>query len=572
MKNWIKQSFKRELLTGFLGVSILPLVFSCLFLIHFFQMKADRDYQKITMEQVQAVNDAFSGLMDEIEKKSAGLTANSKIRDAVMQSGSFTNSEVYKILYQETSDLRELAQFDIYSLDGVCLYSTKSGMYQNTMPTYWGILKTAAAHGDELLLQKSRDSQSSQVYLQAVRAIPGEDGMPAGFFVADITEAGFEQIFHGICGNQDGLCILNEFLEPVYSYGTAVQTEIWDMLRTARMNGEPLPSSWSDNTISIAPLGATGLISVLLRPEIFTGSTITSMYTVLFLMTAFSCFLCLLVSSRLSVHLSHPILVLSRAMEQVQNGALDTRVHMERADEFGSLADSFDRMTKQLGQYMYEQVEQQKKLNEVQIAMMQAQLNPHFLYNTLDTMKWIAKANHVPELATLAAKLAKILRTSISSPPMVPLREEMELAASYAEIQRIRFGNRFSFSLELPEDLAGILVPKLIVQPLVENSMVHGLADTDNGMIAVRAYASADSSCLLIDVADNGSGISDETLERLNHQDQTGHAGHIGFYNVNMVIRLHYGDAYGLKAARRSEGGTCVTICIPAAAPYPVSK
>ena len=99
----------------------------------------------------------------------------------------------------------------------------------------------------------------------------------------------------------------------------------------------------------------------------------------------------------------------------MQSGNLEARVHSTRNDEFGQLSESFNTMASELKTYMEMQVSQQKKLNEVQIAMMQAQLNPHFLYNTLDTMKWVAKANHIPEIATLAAKLAKILRTSISN-------------------------------------------------------------------------------------------------------------------------------------------------------------
>ena len=329
------------------------------------------------------------------------------------------------------------------------------------------------------------------------------------------------------------------------------------------MEGKEALSSWKDSEVFVASLGDTGLTSVLLRPEIFTGGLTGSMYSVLFLMTAFSFLLCLFVASRLSSHLSQPILLLNRAMEKVKKGNLDTRVQMERADEFGQLAASFDAMTAQLDQYMKEQVAQQKKLNEVQIAMMQAQLNPHFLYNTLDTMKWVAKANHIPEIATLSAKLAKIHRTSISSPQMITLKEEMELVDSYAEIQKIRFGGRFTFTSELPQELSGIFVPKLMIQPIVENAMIHGLADCDNGTIHVKVHRLEAQGLLCIEVTDDGCGISDEVLKCLNSRDREKLSGHIGFYNVDMVIRLHYGDGYGLQAERRQEGGTCVRILLP---------
>lgn len=559
MKEKIKISFKRELLAGFLTVAVLPLVVSCLFLIQMFQVKADSDYRKVNMEQVHIVNSAFLEFWKKIEDAESSLASSWMVQMAMAGKAEGRKSEVYHILYEKTSELRELARFDLYSRDGACLYSTGTGMYQKKLPVYWGILKVSGAHGDDLIVQKDHEDMS----LMAARGIPGEDGVPIGFVVASLTEENLNQVFQGLLGSQDGLCILNEFYEPVYSAGTAAGGEIAQTLRAGRMEGKEALSSWKDSEVFVASLGDTGLTSVLLRPEIFTGGLTGSMYSVLFLMTAFSFLLCLFVASRLSSHLSQPILLLNRAMEKVKKGNLDTRVQMERADEFEQLAASFDAMTAQLDQYMKEQVAQQKKLNEVQIAMMQAQLNPHFLYNTLDTMKWVAKANHIPEIATLSAKLAKILRTSISSPQMITLKEEMELVDSYAEIQKIRFGGRFTFTSELPQELSGTFVPKLMIQPIVENAMIHGLADCDNGTIHVKVHRLEAQGLLCIEVTDDGCGISDEVLKCLNSRDREKLSGHIGFYNVDMVIRLHYGDGYGLQAERRQEGGTCVRILLP---------
>jgi len=559
MKEKIKISFKRELLAGFLTVAVLPLVVSCLFLIQMFQVKADSDYRKVNMEQVHIVNSAFLEFWKKIEDAESSLASSWMVQMAMAGKAEGRKSEVYHILYEKTSELRELARFDLYSRDGACLYSTGTGMYQKKLPVYWGILKVSGAHGDDLIVQKDHEDMS----LMAARGIPGEDGVPIGFVVASLTEENLNQVFQGLLGSQDGLCILNEFYEPVYSAGTAAGGEIAQIMRAGRMEGKEALSSWKDSEVFVASLGDTGLTSVLLRPEIFTGGLTGSMYSVLFLMTAFSFLLCLFVASRLSSHLSQPILLLNRAMEKVKKGNLDTRVQMERADEFGQLAASFDAMTAQLDQYMKEQVAQQKKLNEVQIAMMQAQLNPHFLYNTLDTMKWVAKANHIPEIATLSAKLAKILRTSISSPQMITLKEEMELVDSYAEIQKIRFGGRFTFTSELPQELSGTFVPKLMIQPIVENAMIHGLADCDNGTIHVKVHRLEAQGLLCIEVTDDGCGISDEVLKCLNSRDREKLSGHIGFYNVDMVIRLHYGDGYGLQAERRQEGGTCVRILLP---------
>lgn len=559
MKWTIKTSFKKELLAGFLIVAVLPLVVSCLFLIQMFQVKADRDYRKVNLEQLNTVNSAFLTFLQKVEETENRLANSAEIKAAMTENIYNQREKIYHILYDQTADLRKIAQFDLYSKEGSCLYSTGMGMYQKKLPVYWGILKVASTHGDDFIVRNAGSENS----IMAVRGISGEEGITEGFVVATMTKENLAEIFQGILGSQDGLCILNEFYEPVYSTGTATRVEIGQALRAQRIAGKPFPVTWESSQVFVTSLGNTGLTSVLLRPDIFTRGLTGSMYSVLFIMTAVSFLLCLFVASRLSNHLSRPILVLNKAMEQVKKGNLDTRVQLESVDEFGQLAESFDNMTEQLDKYMKDQVAQQKKLNEVQIAMMQAQLNPHFLYNTLDTMKWVAKANHIPEIATLSAKLAKILRTSISSPQMIPLKEEMELVDSYAEIQKIRFGGRFTFISDLPEEFSEILVPKLMIQPIVENAMIHGLADCDEGTIGVRVFRLEEKKLLCIEVTDDGCGISDEVLKHLNSRNREKLSGHIGFYNVDMVIRLHYGDGYGLQAERRREGGTCVRMLIP---------
>ena len=248
-------------------------------------------------------------------------------------------------------------------------------------------------------------------------------------------------------------------------------------------------------------------------------------------------------------------------MDEVQEGNLDTHVDMERQDEFGELAENFNIMTKRISSYMEERVRREKELNETQIAMMQSQLNPHFLYNTLDTMKWVAKANHIPEIATLAAKLAKILRTSISSAQFITLQEEMTLVESYAKIQKIRFAGRFLYETEVPDMLEDCVIPKMILQPLVENAIIHGLDGCANGYICI--YAAQKDGILRISVTDDGCGMGQEMLDWMNSPNPAKRDGHLGLYNVIQILKLYYGEEYGIQA-ESDTSGTTVTIRLPA--------
>ncbi|MBO7335139.1 MAG: histidine kinase, partial [Lachnospiraceae bacterium] len=238
----------------------------------------------------------------------------------------------------------------------------------------------------------------------------------------------------------------------------------------------------------------------------------------------------------------------------------------KREDEFGLLSDTFDEMTKELKSYMELQVKQQKELNEANLEMMQAQLNPHFLYNTLDTMKWVAKANKVPVIADLSSDLASILRTAISGGTFIKLSEELKLVDAYVNIQKIRFSDKFDYDVEVPMELEDMIVPKLIIQPIVENSIIHGFRDRASGQIFVNIYE--EDGVLNIEVTDDGNGMTDEQLMIINAgeplEDKDGKKKHIGIYNVSTILKLNYGKEYGLRAEAVSDGGTKTTIRIPA--------
>lgn len=563
MKNLIKESFKRELLLNFLVVALLPLVLSSAFLIQMFKIKLASDYRKKDMEQAVTIEHRLTGLFQDFDNVTGKLSQDEKIATDMSSPGGWNRNAVYSILYDETSDLRNQAQFDIYSNDGVCQYSTGTGMFHTQLPAYWGILKVAAAHPDEMIIRREKEHLGeSDILMRAVRMIQDEQGSCAGFVVVSMRESNFEEALRGTYSSQDGICIVDGFWETVYHTGIAAQENIGDILRDRLISGEGIPGVWNSNSIYISSLGDTGLYSIVLRPEVFTSDTTKAMYSVMIIMAIISMALCAMVANRMSNSLTRPVKSLNKAMYEVQGGNLDTRIEVDRADEFGQLADSFNTMTSELKDYMEKQVSQQKEINEIQVAMMQAQLNPHFLYNTLDTMKWVAKANHIPEIATLASKLAKILRTSISQVQFITLKEEMELVDSYAEIQKIRFNGKFCFEYKLPEDVKGCRIPKLIVQPIVENAVIHGLADCDEGHITVKAYE--DHNRLHIEVQDDGCGISQEVMEHLNSRDREQLTGHLGFYNVDTIIRLHYGDEYGVQVERPECGGTKVTIVIPA--------
>lgn len=225
---------------------------------------------------------------------------------------------------------------------------------------------------------------------------------------------------------------MDPFWRTIYDNGNLQEEQIREEL----MVGHKLLGVYRAGELLVQPLGDSGLYTALSCPSVFSTEVLNSMYSVLIVMLTISVILCVLVASRLGRNMTRPIERMNTAMRTLQEGDLTVRIVSDREDELGQMSRNFNIMANELEQSVQDKVEKQKELNASHIAMMQAQLNPHFLYNTLDTMKWVAKANHIPEIATMAAGLAKILRTSISKRQFIYLKEELELVNCYVDIQR----------------------------------------------------------------------------------------------------------------------------------------
>jgi two-component system sensor histidine kinase YesM len=273
--------------------------------------------------------------------------------------------------------------------------------------------------------------------------------------------------------------------------------------------------------------------------------------------------LSVLLSLRLSRQLYQPIRQLQEGFGEVERNHLDVRLPAAQEDELGQLARRFNGMVAALKRNQEQMVDNQRELNQAQIRMLQAQLNPHFLCNTLDTMKWISKINKVPQVALMSTNLADILRFCISPDEFVPLRREAEILERYIEIQKIRLSDAFTFHCSLPEGLEDCLVPKMILQPIVENAILHGLEGVEQGEIFVEVRETA-GGMLQLTVEDNGRGLPPELEGPYAVRDRGETRGHLGLYNVDTILVKYYGEGCGLHLANRTDGpGAVVTATLP---------
>lgn len=259
-----------------------------------------------------------------------------------------------------------------------------------------------------------------------------------------------------------------------------------------------------------------------------------------------------------------PINKLRMLMGMAEGGNFTVEADVVSGNEIGQLSRGFNAMIERIRLLMTSVVQKEKEKRKAELAALQAQINPHFLYNTLDAIVWMAEFKQ-PEAPVMADALAKLFRLSLSKgEDVVSIKQELEHVENYLVIQKMRYKTKFDYRIEAEEEALLQMVPKLIVQPLVENSIYHGIkAKRMKCQLLVRAFL--DGGDVVIQVADDGVGMAHEKLERIvlseNVSEKT--MGGIGVHNVIERIRLYYGEDYGVEYFSVETIGTVAEIRLP---------
>lgn len=560
MKQLRFSSFRQRLNAAFLAVSLVPVLLCSALLLQIFRLRMTADQQQNAGQQLDGACHALFSMQEGLQEAAITLGGSETVLGAL--SGGWENSaSVYSALYDATEDVRRFARFELYDAEGTLMYATQTVHGAQTLPVSWGILKEAADR-DTIVYSASIDPTDldAPVLRGAVRLT--RDGQTAGFLVAAFYETQLRAMFDSLAGAQNEILLMDGFWRGVYCSQQAQVQTLSYALREQLLHGKAL-TGLSDNFVYTARQDeATGLFLVLQQPQVFTRGTLRLLYTVSALCALGGVAVSIALSLRLSRQMFQPIGTLHRAITQVGRNDLEVQVPVQegQCDELGELAQQFNGMVLSLRRNQQALLQNQQALNDAQIRMMQAQLNPHFLCNTLDTMKWISKINQVPQVALMSTNLADILRFCISPDEFVELRQELAILGRYVEIQRIRLSDSFTFAQDVPEELLSCMVPKMMLQPLAENAILHGLSGVQEGRLTVTARE--EGGVLEICVLDNGCGFPADMLGPYQAPEQQ--TGHLGLFNVDTILRKHYGESFGLRLGNRKDGaGACITARLP---------
>lgn len=262
---------------------------------------------------------------------------------------------------------------------------------------------------------------------------------------------------------------------------------------------------------------------------------------------------------------------LSDGMEQVKKGKLDIVIEPETSDEIGLLIQEFNEMMQKINGLMEEVEAKQILLKEAEIKALQQQINPHFMHNIMETIIGLASEGMDDEVIQMSECMSDMLRYNCRMDEITTLKEEIEQVRNYVKVQKIRFQDRFEVYYDIDENCLECIMVKFMLQPLVENSLTHGLAETwKDGMLRIRIVKEEDLISIMI--FDNGVGFTSERLENMRRQleitterplEYIKQYKSLGIMNVHLRLRLYYGERYSIEIFSKPGHGTCISIKIP---------
>ncbi len=324
--------------------------------------------------------------------------------------------------------------------------------------------------------------------------------------------------------------------------------------------------AWADDTViySLNSVGDSGwrVVGVSYVDELV-NRNVNEMIRLSFWLAAVVLCVALLTSLLLSKLLGRPLRGLAAAMESFESDADHfTYRPVGGTREVQELSASFEHMVLRIQQLMSTVREEEINLRKTELKALQAQINPHFLYNTLDSIAWMCEQGRNADAVKMVHALARLFRISISrGHELIPIAKEIEHAESYLQIQMYRYKNQFTYAFDVDPDCLGYYCNKITLQPIIENAINHGLdLMVEEGRIDVQARF--DGEDIVFSVRDNGVGMSPEQIEAIMQSEQTDRTG-IGIRNVNDRLRIYFGKNYGLRITSEPDVGTCVEIRMP---------
>lgn len=411
-------------------------------------------------------------------------------------------------------------------------------------------------------------STSSDSIFSLVKSFEGNgSNVPNGVVLVDIRHDMIEQLVNRVSIGEQGFLYIVDDNDIVYTPSSSIVYRIdQDSYQRQGVETDTVTVSKQEYFIANHHSDYSGWRVVGVVPRSEFSKSIQPVYQALGICLVVCLMLVFVVSISISSSVTRPISKLSRLMAKAEEGDFSVRFSAMHRDEIGILGSSFNHMLEHIDELIYELYEEKQIRLEAQLKSLQEQIKPHFLYNTLDTISWMARAQGAMDVVHLVDALTNMFRVGLSSGrDYITLREEKSHVTNYLYIQKVRYQDRLHYTIDIPEKYDQFVVPKLILQPLVENAIYHGIkCKRTSGLIQVTAQTDGDT--LLLRVWDDGAGIPAEKLAQIRELKKATNGEKKGGFGLSYIgerIRLSYGDGYGIQIESEEGRFTEVTVSLP---------
>ncbi|AEV29620.1 HAMP domain-containing protein,histidine kinase [Sphaerochaeta pleomorpha str. Grapes] len=572
------KSFFSKLLLSFMMVAIIPIVLlgilSMRISIGATRKQLEKQVSSAAIRAGETLALTFTDLQDRLDlfcqdpQLLSVLTSPTK--------GESEKQQIYQKIFFLLAGKSSRFEMHVIAMDSTIAVSTAylPKTYNPKEFSSWGLLRTLGeVQGTKVYANRFSSESGTEMIASIGSAIRDTKGTILGYAIIDIPYQRIQEILDSVATE----------LPLSYTILDTCQYLLYDDLSL----GEGLPFITPANQSKITSESPSGflqdfsdkkyllssapfldnqftLLSAVPMDLVFQSNNLIAIIAVA--MAFIALLFCLLFSWLLAKNFSTSLSKIVLVMGEAEQGNLKARTDVVRDDELGDLANGLNKMIENLDELFEENLQKQDNLRLAEIKQLQAQINPHFLYNTLDSIKYLAKLKMTDEIDTVISRLGTLLKSSINSKGGVEtVKETMFIIKSYLELQQICYPGKFDFSMDLDPDIYSFVLPKLIIQPIVENAIIHGMGyKLGKCTLLIKGKVYAES--IIFEIIDDGIGMDEElvasVLSPTSVRKET-EGMSIGLKNIHRRIQLFFGNEYGLEIESSETFGTTVRIRLP---------
>ena len=527
-----------------------------------------------TGQLIAQVNSQLDMYVEYIEDLSDFIVDNAAVA-AYLRSGDAEPGDVEAMLRHAAETRSEIYAVALAGTDGRIVFNDptfRENAYARWQESEW--YEAALAAPETVYVSSSRvENLVEGRYVWVIsfaKAVTDGDGTVLGVLLADLRYDVIDKILAGVdLGSRGYLFLLDDRGEILWHPQQQLinaglkEERVADVLASG---GDPVTVSGTggERTYFSARSAATGWTAVGVADPNELLQSSSTVYRQFVIISIIAVFLAFLLSVLISRAITNPLRRLTATMQRVEQGDFSVRSSVRSENEVGRLSENFNHMLSTIQDLMHQQIRIEEQKRQSEWNLLQAQIKPHFIYNTLDSIIWMSHAGQNEKVVEMTSALAHLLRNSIGSgKDIISLGEEISHIESYLTIQKMRYQEKLRFELDIDPATRPFQLPRLVLQPLVENAIYHGIKPKETGG-TVRVTAILDEEQLIITIEDDGVGMTAFQLAHiLDQKEEDGSSSKIGVFNVHERLRHYFGDMFRLKFFSEEGKGTTAMLVLP---------